>query len=137
MLETVATLHHLDHAAPDQLGRQQRRDVVARELDRALGDLAALDPEQVGDRFQRGGLAGAVGAQERDHAAFGHAQRDAAQHQDDAVVDDLDVVDDQQRPGRLRPGPQGRLGWRGRAHDRSTCRAQLEQLRGVIPFSLA
>ena len=41
----------------------------------ALGHFAALGLQQVGDRLQRGGLAGAVGAQQRDDAALGHRQR--------------------------------------------------------------
>ena len=65
---------------------------LALEDDRALGDLAALGAQQVGDRLQRRRLAGAIGAQQRGDATGRHRQRHALQHQDDVVVDHLDVV---------------------------------------------
>ena len=68
-------------------------DLGAIEYDRALGDLAALGVQQVGDRLQRGGLAGAVGAEQRHDAALRHRQRHALEHQDDVVVDHLDIVE--------------------------------------------
>jgi hypothetical protein len=40
--KAVPALHHLDHAALDQVGRRQRLDALAAQLDRALGHLAAL-----------------------------------------------------------------------------------------------
>ena len=46
---------------------------LAVEHDRALGDLAALGTQQVGDRLQRRRLAGAVGAEQRHDAASGTA----------------------------------------------------------------
>ena len=49
--------------------------------------------EQIGDRLERGRLAGAIGAEQSDDLARAHLQRDALEHQDDVVVDDLDVVD--------------------------------------------
>ena len=66
---------------------------LALELDRALGHVAALGPQQVGDGLEGGRLAGPVGAEQADDAALGHLQGDALQDQDDVVVDDLDVVD--------------------------------------------
>ncbi len=47
---------------------------LAVEHDRALGDLAALGMQQVGDRLQRRRLAGAVGAEQRDDAALRHVR---------------------------------------------------------------
>ena len=93
MAEAVAALHHLDAAAPYQFIRREILHLLAGEHDRALGDVAALGMQQIGDRLQRGGLAGAVGAQERDDAALRHRKRHALQHQDDVIVDHLDVVD--------------------------------------------
>ena len=69
------------------------------EHDRALGHLAALGMQQVRDRLERGGLAGAVGAEQRHDAAARHLERDALEHQNDVIVDDLDVVDRQDRRG--------------------------------------
>ena len=74
------------------------------EHDRALGDLAALGVQQVGDRLQRRGLAGAVGAEQRDDAAPRHVERHALQHEDDVVVDDLDVVEREDGRGGCRGG---------------------------------
>ena len=133
----MASFHHLDHAELDQIGRAERSDASPGERDGALGHLAALGAQQVGDRLQRGGLAGAVGAQERDDAALLDLQRDALQHQDDVVVHDLDVADRKQRPGRLRgaldPARQSGGGHLA-ARPSST---QLVQSRGVMPCSFA
>ena len=63
----------------------------------ALGDVAALGLDEVGDRLQRRRLAGAVGAQQRDDATLPHFQRHALEHQNDVVVDDLDVLDRKDR----------------------------------------
>ena len=95
--EAAAAFHHLDAAALHQLVRRARMHLLAVELDRALGDLAALGMQQVGDRLQRRGLARTVGAQERDNAALGNAERHALQHQDDVAVDHLDVVHREER----------------------------------------
>jgi hypothetical protein len=98
VLEDAAALEHLDDAALDDVVRQQAVDAPAVELDIALGDLAALGLQQARDRLQRRRLAGAVGAEEGgDPPLLGH-QRDAAQHQDHAVIDDFDIVDGQHRP---------------------------------------
>ena len=66
---------------------------IAVEQDRALGDFAALGMQQVRDRLQGRGLAGAVGAEQRDDAAARHLERHALEHEDDVVVDHLDVVE--------------------------------------------
>ncbi len=99
MLKAMPPLHDLDEAASHHIGGIEAVDARPGKGDRALGHLAALGPQQVGDRLEAGGLAGAVGAQQRDDAALRHRQRDALQHQDDVVVDDLDIVDGEQRRG--------------------------------------
>ena len=79
-------------------------EALAAEADVAARDLAFLGLQQAGDGLQRGGLAGAVGAEQGDDLALRHRQRQAAQHEDDVVVDDLDVVDlEQRRLGGVRP----------------------------------
>ena len=60
--------------------------------DPALGHVAALGAQQVGDRLERGRLPGAVRAEQRDDLAFLHLQRHALQHEDHVVVDHLDAV---------------------------------------------
>ena len=67
----------------------------ALELDAALGDLAAVHVEQAGDGPQQRGLAGAVRAEDGDDRPAGDLEADAPQHQDDVVVDDLEVADRQ------------------------------------------
>ena len=89
----MPAFHHLDAAAPHQFVRRQRLHLGALEHDRALGDLAALGMQQIRDRLQRRGLAGAIGAEQRDDAALVDVERDALQHQDDVVVEHLDIVD--------------------------------------------
>src|SRR3546814_969545 len=92
VLEAVAPLHHLHHAGFYQVVGGQRIDAGALQLDRALGDLATLRAQPVGDRLQGGGLARTVGAQQGDDTAARDLQRNPFQHQDDVVVDHLDVV---------------------------------------------
>src|SRR6185295_9986880 len=62
-------------------------DVLAAEL-----HLARRRLHQPGDRAQRGGLAGAVGADQRDDLALLDGERHAAQRVDAAVAD-LEVAD--------------------------------------------
>src|SRR5262249_61748581 len=52
-----------------------------------------LGIEEVGDGFERSRFAGAVGAEQRDDAAPRYRQRHALQYENDVIVDDLDVVD--------------------------------------------
>jgi hypothetical protein len=93
MPEAVAAFHHLHAAAPHQLVRRTRLHLLAIEHDRALGDLATLGMQQVGNRLEGRGLAGAIGAEQRHDAALRHDERDALQHEDHVIVDHLDVVD--------------------------------------------
>ena len=62
-------------------------DVLAVPGNRPLGDLALVNVEQAGDRPGGCGLAGAVGAEQRNDLAVRHLDRQAAQHEDDLVVD--------------------------------------------------
>jgi hypothetical protein len=108
--EAVAALHHLDAAAAHQLAGGEAVDALAHELDGALGHVAALRQQQVGDGLERGGLAGAVGAEQGHDGALRHGQRHALQHEDDVVVDDLDVVQGEDRRGRILRGMGSGLG---------------------------
>ena len=78
----------------DGLSWSMRRAAVE---DLALGDVAALGAQQVGDRLEGGGLARAVGAEQRHDLAVLHLERDALQHQDHVVVDHLDVLQREDR----------------------------------------
>ncbi len=95
MLEHAAALEDLHQAELGHLMRAHAIDALVAELDGALGDLAALGAQHTRYRLQGRRLAGAVGAQERGDAALADVDRHALQHQDDPVVDDLDIVDRQ------------------------------------------
>ena len=100
----MPAFHDLDDAAVDHLAGAELLDALAAQFDAALGDLAALASQQVAHRAQRGRLAGTVAAQDGDHAALGHLQAHALEHQDDVVVDDLDAVDVEQDVAHVWPG---------------------------------
>ena len=90
---------------------RQPVDALAVEGDRALGDLAALGAQQVGDRLQRRRLAGAVGAEQRDDAALAARSSETPfSTRIDVVVDDLDVVDGEDGVGRGHRLPRIRRG---------------------------
>src|SRR5260370_26016843 len=74
---------------------QEPVEALAIQLDAAFGNLAALGLQQPRDRLQGRRLAGAVGAEEGGDVPLLGVQRDALQHQDDAVIDDFDVVERQ------------------------------------------
>ena len=92
VLEHPPALRHHDRAVPDDLGPEPVGDVHPPEMDVAALDEAVLRFEQPADGPQGGCLAGPVGAQKRHDAAFRHAEADPAQHLDDVVVDNLDIV---------------------------------------------
>ena len=82
-------------------------DALPRELDGALGDVAALGAQQARDGLERGRLPGAVGAEQRRDLALAAADGHALEHEDDAVVDDFDVVERQHDVGGRRVGDEG------------------------------
>jgi hypothetical protein len=47
--------------------------------------------------LERGALARAVGSQERHDASGGHLERDSSKADDDTVVDDLDILEREER----------------------------------------
>ena len=63
------------------------------KYDRTFSDLAPFGMQQVGNCLQCRGFAGAVGAEQRDDPAFRHVERDTFEHENNVVVDDLDIVD--------------------------------------------
>ena len=97
--DDAATLHYLDDAAADDLVGIDAVDALAFEDDIAAGDLAVFGLEQTGDRLQRRRLARAVSAKQCDNRPFRHLKAQPAQHQDDVVIDHLDIVHAEQRRG--------------------------------------
>src|SRR5207237_10373456 len=107
VLEHAPPLEHLHDAAPHDVIRRQMVDALAGQLDRALGDGAALRGQQAGDRLERRRLAGAVGAEQRRDPAFADIDRHALEDEDHTVVDDLDVVERQHGSRRAGAGDAG------------------------------
>ena len=94
--DDAAAFHHLEDAAPDDLVRIDAVDLFTGEADVSARDRAVFRLQQAGDGFERGRFAGPVGAEQGHDLAFRHLEAEAAQDQDDVVVDDLDVVDREQ-----------------------------------------
>src|SRR5262245_7158543 len=99
-----------DPAAHDRLARQPVDALPAK------ADRAARDRYQPGDALEGRGLAGAVGAEERDDGALVYLEGHALEGLD-AAVERLDPVEDEQRlsayprpvrPGRHPPSPRDR-----------------------------
>src|SRR5439155_16016484 len=79
-------------------------DALTAQLDRALGHLAALGAKQARDGLERRRLPRPVGAEQGGDAALADGERHALEDEDDAIVDDFDVVQRQHRI-RSRRGP--------------------------------
>ena len=124
--EVLARVEVLEHPPPlEDLGEPELDDVrrVAAvdpgplEVDGAPRHLAPLGLEEPRDGLEGGGLAGAVGAEEGHDPALRHVQVNPLQHEDDVVVDDLDVVEGQHagsRPPRRASAPGLEFGCRGK-----------------------
>ncbi|MPM48839.1 hypothetical protein SDC9_95566 [bioreactor metagenome] len=96
----MAPLQHRHQPSTQQRGRAGRRH-IAPVIDNApAAQLPALGGQQVGDRFQSGGLARAVGAQQRVDLSGQHLQVHAVQRDDGLLVDHLQRLDPQQRRSR-------------------------------------
>src|SRR6185503_5113417 len=89
--ERAAALRHVADAEPDDVLGGAAVDALAAEP-----DLAARADAHVADRAQRRGLAGAVGAEQRDHAALVDLEVDAVQHLAGAIRR-IDAVQLEQR----------------------------------------
>ncbi len=92
----LVALGHQHDAATRVLVRQPVLDALALEGDRALGDARVVDAEKARDRAQRRGLAGAVGAEQRDDLPRLDRERDALHRRDGALIDHLELVDGEQ-----------------------------------------
>ena len=72
MLEHTSSLQHMHDTELDAILRHQRIDVLAQEANLATGYQTPFGAQQTTDCLQRCALAGAVGAQQRDHATLRH-----------------------------------------------------------------
>ncbi len=109
MLKAMPPFHYLHHALFDQIRGHEILYPLTAVGDRTLGHLATLGFQQVGNRLERCGLARAIAAQEGRYSAFGHVEADTLEHENDVIVDHLDVVD-------LK---QGLVAWGSIQHHRS------------------
>ena len=91
-LEDLVALGHQHEPAPRQLVRRAAGDGRALEHDPTADDLCVVSAEKARDRAERGRLAGAVGAEQRDDRARRHAKGHALDRGRDVVVDDLEVL---------------------------------------------
>ena len=85
------------------LVRRAVLDALALEDDRAFGHAGVVEAEKAGNRAQRRGLAGAVGAEQRDDLAGLDGQRNALHGGDGALIDHFELVDGEQRGHRRDP----------------------------------
>ena len=134
----MAAFHHLHHAAANQFGGRQPVDAFAPELDGAFGNLSPLGAEDVGDGFDGGGFAGTVGAHQSNDSAFGHIQRNAFEHEDDVIVNHLDVfyAEDDVVVGGHDKTARKRMARTGHSL-RFSGSLSNQQSRGVMAFSVA
>ena len=77
-------------------------DALALEHDRAFGDARVVEAEKARDRPQRRGLAGAVGAEQRDDLPGLDRKRDALHRRDGAVIDHFELLDVEERRSSAR-----------------------------------
>ena len=68
----------------------------------AIIDLTALQFEQTGDRMHRRGLAGAVGADQRNNFTLVHMEGNIPDGMD-GTVEDIDILDGKHLPHRQSP----------------------------------
>ena len=88
--EGAAAVGHMGHAHADDGigGLAHQLHVTGAGVERH----AARGAHDLAQRAQGGGLAGTVAAQNGHDAPFGHLQRNALEHQDDVVVNDLNAI---------------------------------------------
>jgi hypothetical protein len=91
--EAMAALQHLHETQSDKFTWTCPEDVVARKANLSRGDAPALGLKKIRDRFERGRLAGAVGADQRDDLAAPNGHAHAVQGHDGVMIVRLDVFD--------------------------------------------
>src|SRR5947208_12542771 len=84
---------HQHDAAPRGVMRREILEALAFEPYRAFGDARVVEAQKARDGAQRRGLAGTVGAEQRDDLAAVHGQRHALRGRDGAVIDHFELVD--------------------------------------------
>ena len=81
---------------PYQLIGREMMHVLISEPNRAVLEYAFLGIENPRHRLQQSRLAGAIGAEQGDDAAFGNCNADVADRFDSVVIDDADVAEFEQ-----------------------------------------
>ena len=113
--EQEVVLDALLHEQPPAFRRQReplahdRKGMLTADLFAAKSDRAGMRRDQSGDGVQRRGLAAAVGAEQRDHAAFGHFERNVGDA-DQVAVTDFQMFDLEQGTAHVRGPPINSIG---------------------------
>jgi hypothetical protein len=92
VLENAASFHHLNDPTAHECSRFRPIDPCAEELNAALGDLAALDMQEIRDGLQRRAFASAIGPEKSHNTPLGNDQRHPLQNQNNMVINHLNVV---------------------------------------------
>ncbi len=92
MTKAVTAFHDLRQATLDQGIRRKLIDALTVEFNATLGHVTTLAAQQCRDGFQCGRFASAVRSHQRHDFAAWYRERDAFQHQDDMVINHLDVI---------------------------------------------
>src|SRR5437867_978514 len=95
MAQNLAALDDEDATAGDSLGRGDTGNLPAFEMDTAGRYRTLVDGEDAGNRFQRGALAGPIGAEQDGAPALLDPQVDAFEGEDNLGVEHLEVVERQ------------------------------------------
>ena len=90
--EHAASLHDLEDPAPHDLVGIERVNLLVTERDRSATHLAVVRLEQSGDGLECRGLTRTVRTEQGHYLMFLDTQGEPFEHEDDVVVDDLDVV---------------------------------------------
>ena len=93
MLEHPSAFRHHDGPLLYHVCPQLISNVFTPKFYISVLDKAVLRFQQAADGAQRRRFSGSVGSQQGNNAAFGHTQANAAQHLNNIIVDDFDIVD--------------------------------------------
>src|SRR3972149_4805198 len=97
VLEFAPSFHYLDDSSAYNLRSILAVDALPQEFDDPLGDFTPLGPQKIGDGLEGRAFAGPIGPKEGHKTSLRHLQGDPFQDQDDMLVDNLNIVDSEQR----------------------------------------
>src|SRR5207302_4804658 len=113
--EQQIVLDALLHEQPPAFRRQRkslahdRKRALAADLLASKRDRAGMQRDQAGDGVENRGLAAAIGAEQRHHAAFAHLKRNVG-YPDQVAVTHFEMLDPKQRPIHVTGPPISSIG---------------------------